>query len=473
MTFEEIFDNAIEHWRINKGIGTALIPSFIDNKGFILAILERIYSKSDDATTVIVVNDFNKRTELIEYFTHQEDEDNNAEFKRLIETKKIKIFTAKFVENSKYPIRCNLSIVCEIDRLFDKLISLLVESKFKLVVLSNLLSSPSDMGILYKYCPLLEDFKQNEIDAARTNLPVEDVWVSVDLPEDSEAAKLLKYYNEYIATSLAIFGSFDIMQQARVGNRTLNISASEICSQIAYENGWNEHLDMNIEINVNLDELYNPGNIKDRASKTYEIIRERAKLLSDYEGKLDKILNIVKENEHEKILVISKRGEFAAKITEFINTLSEDNICGNYHDNVEPIPAVDLDGNPIFYKSGENAGKRKYMAAKAQKTRNEYLFNKDKLRVLSANNAIDKSLTINVDIIIITSPLCEDIYNFIYRLSNLRFTKNKIKLYSIFVKNSLEEKQLENKPIKEQHMIVNKCKNNVVFENNSDFIVVD
>ena len=46
---------------------------------------------------------------------------------------------------------------------------------------------------------------------------------------------------------------------------------------------------MTIPINVQIDELYNPSSIRDRALQTYEIIRKRNKLLTDYDGKLDKI----------------------------------------------------------------------------------------------------------------------------------------------------------------------------------------
>lgn len=230
---------------------------------------------------------------------------------------------------------------------------------------------------------------------------------------------------------------------------------------------------MSVELNIQLDELYNPGSLRDRAGQTYEIIRNRSQLLSDYEGKLDEILKIVQENSNDKILIISKRGEFASKITEYLNTLSEDIICGNYHDKAEPVPAIDLDGNPVFYKSGNKKGERKLMCYQAQKTRNEYLFNTGKIRVLSTNAAPDKELTINVDTIVITSPQCEDIKSYMYRLSNVSYPANKLKLYSIYIKNSLEQTKLLNKPLLNVHKIVNKCENNVINENNSDFILVD
>ena len=132
----------------------------------------------------------------------------------------------------------------------------------------------------------------NEIEQVRLSTPVEEYQIGINIDEDREEYKLLKYYNEYITTTISIFGSFNIIQQANLGNSQLNISATQICYQIAQENGWNEHLDMSIEFNVEIDKLYNPNNLRERASKTYEIIRNRSQLLSDFELKLDSIFEI-------------------------------------------------------------------------------------------------------------------------------------------------------------------------------------
>ena len=45
-TIENLFVNAIEHWRLNKGIGTAIIPTTVDDRYLILGILQNIYNKS-------------------------------------------------------------------------------------------------------------------------------------------------------------------------------------------------------------------------------------------------------------------------------------------------------------------------------------------------------------------------------------------------------------------------------------------
>ena len=470
---EDLFNEAILHWRDAKGVGTALIPKSLNDKLLVLGVLQRVLARSPTKSVAIITNTYNERLDLIDFITTQEDEENNKEFKHFIALKVLKIVTSNLVDSIGGMITPpNLVILYHIDDFNEAFERVLTRIKFNLVILNSLVNVKG-VNLLYDKAPILQDFKQNEIDEVRINTPVKDMWIDITIPEDTEAYTLLNYYNDYITTSLNIFGSFENIKKARLGNTDYNISSTQICNQIAQENGWNDHLDMSIELNVQIDSLYNPSNIKERASQTYEIIRNRANLLSDYEGKLDAILNIVKDNPNKKILIINKRGEFASKVTEYINSMSDTIICGNYHDKVEPIPAVDENGNPIFYKSGKNKGERKLMMAQAQKTLNQTLFNNGDLQILSTSSAPDKDLSINVDIIIITSPLCDDIRSYLYRLSHLFFNANTAILYTLYIKGSLEQARLESKIVDENHTIVNKCEENVVFDDNSNFILVD
>lgn len=470
---EDLFNEAILHWRDAKGVGTALIPKSLNDKLLVLGVLQRVLARSPTKSVAIITNTYNERLDLIDFITTQEDEENNKEFKHFIALKVLKIVTSNLVDSIGGMIAPpNLVILYHIDDFNEAFERVFTRVKFNLVILNSLVNVKG-VNLLYDKAPILQDFKQNEIDEVRINTPVKDMWIDITIPDDTEAYKLLNYYNDYITTSLNIFGSFENIKKARLGNTDYNISSTQICNQIAQENGWNDHLDMSVELNVQIDSLYNPSNIKERASQTYEIIRNRANLLSDYEGKLDAILNIVKDNPNKKILIINKRGEFASKVTEYINSMSDTIICGNYHDKVEPIPAVDENGNPIFYKSGKNKGERKLMMAQAQKTLNQTLFNNGDLQILSTSSAPDKDLSINVDIIIITSPICDDIRSYLYRLSHLFFNANTAILYTLYIKGSLEQARLESKIIDENHTIVNKCEENVVFDDNSNFILVD
>lgn len=467
---DEMYINAIEHWRLNRGIGTALIPAPLNDKFMVLGVLQRIYARSPTCKTIIITQNFNERSEISEFITQQENcDENNEEFKKLLKDGNIKILTLNFIRDRKLNLSPLLCIIYHPDTICSDLLNLLNRTKFKLVVLNRLMDNPEDMTTLHRLASILDDFKQNEIDELRLSTPVEEYQIGVDIPKDSDEFKLLEQYNEYISTSISIFGSFDVINQANIGNTQLNISSSQICYSISQENGWNEHLDMNIEFNREIDRLYNPNNLKERASKTYEIIRNRSQLLTDYQGKLDAILKIVQENPNKKILIINKRADFASVVTDYINNMSENNICMSYHDKLQNIPAVNVDGTPILFKSGNKKGTPKMLGAQAQRTLAVNNFNSDSINVLSTNNSPDKDLCIDVDIVIITSPFCGDISSYIYRLSKIVYRMNKITLYSIYCKNTVEQKQLEKKQLGKRHNV----KNSIDDENNYDFIVDD
>lgn len=477
---EKLLENSSLKWRDNKGIGTFIIPPPLDSRPFILDILIKRYNKDPTAKTMIVVDDWASRTNLINYLTQQDCKENNDEFDKLIKEKQLIVMTRNGVVSDKFCgfnsqgfIAYSLIILYNLVYYPWKLHLIYGRTKYRLTVLDKLLEVPQERTALYKVCPVINNLSQAEFDKLRTSTPVEEELIDVELVPDSEAAKLLDYYNEYIATSLNIFGNFDIMQEARIGNDKFNISANQICYQIAEENGWTPNLDMSSEINVQIDGMYNPNNLKQRATQTYEMIRSRSELLSNYEGKLDVIDKLVHKHRNEKILIISKRGSFARDVTSHLNMMFGEVICGDYHDHVDLIPEVDDRGRPVCYKSGAKAGKQRFLGAQAQKTRNAKKFATNGLNVLSTNNAPDKDLSADVSVVIITSPQCETIESYLYRLANVCYPNNKIILYTIYIKNSLEEKKLLNRQVAKTHTIVNNCENRVVVQNNYDCVIVD
>lgn len=475
MNADELFEEATLNWRDNRGVGTAFVPAPLNDKVLVYKVLSKMYARSPTMTTVIVVNEFGERNQIIEFLTHQDDKENDAEFKKLINDKLIRIFTAEFLIKGNWNSAATLCIWYKPQEYTKNLGVVLYADRcrFRLVVLSKLFTKADEMHQLYKLAPLLDCFKQSELDALRVSTPVEDMWIDVTIPEDSEPWKLYQHYSKYLETTLNIFGSFDKINEARIGNAALNISSTEICNQIASDNGWNDHLDMNYEYNRAIDDMYNPNALKERASKMYDYIRSRGNLVADYERKLEKILELVRTHSGEKILIINKRGEFANKVTEYLNNNSESDICGNCHNKVDDIEAVDRYGNPIFIKSGKEKGKRKIMGWKAQMTLNQDKYNDNQIQCLSLANSPDKSLCVYVDVVIITSPLCEDIEAYLYRLSNVRFNPEKIKLFSIFCKNTIEQQRLINKDRKYSHEVVNKNEFTNTFEKNIDFVIVD
>lgn len=473
MTIDEIFLKAVDSWKNNRGVGTMLCPAPLNNKVPLLLILQRIYSRSPTCSTIIIVENFNDRLDIIDFLTKQDDEENNAEFKRLLDEKYIRIFTHDFIRSGRWNSPSFLGVLYNPEN-FDLTYRLWLDGcKFKLVITNKILESQEDRFYLNQVCPILNEFKQNEIDELRTSRPVEEYLIGVDIPTDLDIYKLLEYYNKEITTTLNIFENFDNIKYARIGNAQTNESAMQYCTRLAEENGWSPNLDMSLEYNQMLDATYNPNLLNDRASKCYEMMRLRSQILTDFDGKLDKVYDICKEHENEKILIINYRGEFAAKVTEYLNNMFGNVVCGDFHNKVENIILKKPNGEPILVKSGINKGKPKEIGWKAQMTLNQSKFNNGEINILSTNNSPDKSLNIDVDIVIITSPICEDIKSYLYRLTKVNYKGDTIKLYTIYCKSTLEHKRLLEREPSINHKIVNKDENIDISENNFDFVIAD
>ena len=167
MDISDLFLNAVESWRKNKGVGSMLCPLPLDNRVPILLILQRIYSHSPTCSTVIIVESFKDRLNLMEFLTTQEDEDNNKEFKRLFDEKNIRIITREFLRSGRWNSYAFLGIIFNPES-FDLGLRLWLDRcKYKLVVLNKLLDIQEDRIYLSKICPILNEFKQNEIDELR------------------------------------------------------------------------------------------------------------------------------------------------------------------------------------------------------------------------------------------------------------------------------------------------------------------
>lgn len=467
----ELFIKAIEEWRIKKGIGTAIIPFGVNDKVLILGILQRVYNNKNFGRTFIITSDFNERSQLVDFLTHQDEEENNKEFKDLISKKTIKIVSKNLVEDNLFTLNgiFSLVILYHVEDITNIICEALNKGKFKLVIVNKLIVD-EDRSKLYKICPLLETFKEDEVRSIRLSTPVEEMLVDVQL--NSKDKETLKQHNDYITTSVNIFGDLKMLDKARIGDKDNNVSAEEVCRRVAISNGWSENLDMSIEYNRQIDFLFNPISLSDRAKLTYDIIRARTELLASNESKLQAIYEIVKEHSNKKILIINKKANFATQVRDYLNKGFDKQVCECFHDQLDSIELKDINGNFVTYKSGAKAGMIKMAGAQLQCTMNMSSFNNNRINVLSVGNAPDKKLAIDVDIVIITSPLCNDIESYIYRLDKVNFN-SPIKLFTLYISNTLEQRHLQERRLPVSHILLNNIKNIAAYDKINDVIVVD
>lgn len=470
MTEEELHEKSVYQWRMNKGIGAFIIPAPLDVLRPLLMILPAMYNKSPTLVTNIIVADFVDKDKVTDYLLHKSESVHSNVYSKLITEGFIKILTvgeATDIFSHLYP---NLVVIYNPKECLYCYVGLLDKAKFKLVLSSNLFTGKLEQ--LNNLVPRVGSYNQASIDEIRSSRPVKEVLVPLVIDEDSNLKKKLDYYNKEISTAIAIFGDFETIKMARLGNSSTNSSSMAVCYNIARQNGWNENLDMTIQFNVEIDELYSPNALKERASGIYEIIRNRSLALASSDEKLSYILKIIEDNIDKNILIINKHGDFANEVTKYINDNTHYDICYNYHDKVESVPAIDDNGNEVLIKSGINKGKPKMLGVKSQKNLAQKLMNKGAIHVLSTNAAPDKDLAVNIDVVVITSPLCDTIETYLYRLSKVEFAKE-VQLYTLYYKGSLEEKKLDERIIPPTHTILNKTEIEVKSDNNYDYCIVD
>ena len=88
-------------------------------------------------------------------------------------------------------------------------------------------------------------------------------------------------------------------------------------------------------------------------------------------------------------------------------------------------------------------------------------FNEGKLNVLSIKNSSDNSLNLSCDIVIITSPICDNIIDIKKRFNKVQFIGVKTIIYKIYCLGTIEEELLQKQ--KKSALIT-------IVDNNEDFI---
>lgn len=434
-TIESMYNTLADKWGVdNKGHGTIHCLRPMQYTNMILVILKRMLAKKENLKVFICVDSYNTRKDIIETLNAND-----------INQDHITILSEDYV-NAKYTYSYDLAIFVGLEKYSLYVNAVGVKSNFHLFLITKNIINAEQLAEIYKHYPAVNvKLNSNEINAVNLSSPVEECRIGC-LFEHADKIEYDKY-TEFITQCFNIFGDFDSIQKARIGDTKLGISAADFRNQLALNNGWSAELDMTSGFNRQIDECYNPNILLDKATLCYEIIRKRSNLVTDNDAKLSTILDIIKEHPDKQIMIVSKRGEFAAKITEYL----EENgiIAGDYHDKIEPRVLVDNNGVPVLHKSGANKGKPRIIKSKAISSANEQLFQQGRLRVLSIKNSSSDELKINVDMWILTSPLCDEVNALKYRFNGVVFNGSPHLIYKVYMQGTIEEtKLLQCKPNK-------------------------
>lgn len=442
----------------NKGVGSVYCYNTDILPNLVFAIVDSFRNKHPDKPIFIAVDTYETRMSISKVL--REKFDSN--------TDNIKILSCNYI-NTKYNYKYDLIITVGINSEYNILSHFRTNGKFVLAILTKNIMDSNFINAIRKILPEIKTtVTADAVKTDRIYTPVEERRVGVDLSDKDK--EQYREYTNYITTCINVFGNLDNIEKCKFGDTKLNISAADYRHMIAKENGWSEELNTNLDFLKQLDEVYNPNVLLERACNFYNIAKLRKDLITDNGAKLFALQKICEDNAGKKILIISKRGEFAANITKYLN--NDTIVCGDYHDNIEHAIATDDYGNIILVKSGDTKGAPKIIGAQAQSTANERRFNLNMISCLSIKNSSNTKLAVACDVVIITSPFCEGIIDIKKRFNNVVFNGSPTKLYRIYCRDTIENDTINKEKPNHIITVLDEEKDNIVYDKNSDAIVL-
>lgn len=415
-------------------------------------VIKRSINKNSNVKIIIIVDKYETRSKLINVLSNNQ-----------ISSQNYTCISEQFInENINYSY--NIAIYIGLLSM-DKAIHVINKTRFNLFIITNNKLNAQNRFDLYNRLPIMNNANNNVDNCC---LPVEEHRIAVKFNDDKIKDKY-NDYSDFINSCITIFGSFEDIERARIGDKKTGQSAENVRQTIAAYNGWRTDLDTSIPFNAEIDKHFNPIVLEEKANTAYNIMRERRNIVTDNNAKLPIILDLVNNQlKNKKVIIVSKRGEFASIITEY---LLENNIpCGDFHDKAEPRAIIDENtGDYIRYKTGNRKGEIKLFCTQAISTINLQRFNEydtksgdysdenpnGLLRVLSIKNRSSDSLETSVDAIIFTSPFNDSINEFRYRFNAIKYNNNKCEVYKLYMDETIEEKELSKEKESETHKIIN------------------
>lgn len=447
----------------NKGRGYCYLYNSIDPIPAVADIVISLKNKNPNRTILIALEEYKYKSAYREYII------NNGYDEELY-YKSIQFLSSGYLRNNNKLRDVFISIGIH-DNL-NELASHIEMHKFALLIFTKVIMNNAFIGKINEMLPLIPIKLDNEkLLYKKIYSPVKEYRHFVMLNDEDK--ELYDKYDKYIKDSLAIFGNLEQIERCRTGNYETHSSALDECYKVAYNNGWSSDLDKSLEYNQQIDEMFNPVAIRERVNTIFNITNGRKKLLADNDVKLPEIKKIIDNNYGKKILIISLRGEFCNRIVKYLNTECEQkyNALG-YHNELEDSYLTDVNGNIITWKSGKQKGEPRVFKADYLCSNNLAAFQQGLTNILCIKGSSKNELEIDVDIVIFTTTLIDDIFKIKRRFDKVKFVEPTI-IHRIYCKDTSEEKRiLEEKPSNLIEVCNDDFEKNLFIDENSGDIIL-
>ena len=426
--YNKINENLQQGFLANRGKGLIFAYPPINIGNLLLGTIGKLILKRPNEKLLIIVSDYKYKEEILNSVR------NHLELKDAIFIEEhIQFLTESYAYTKLYLYTVNILIGIESK---DFIYKSYTESKFTLCIITNPSLKLNVVNSIRSFIPVLNlGIAENDLQMAKINTPINEYRHPVYLDEEQKAQ--YEKYSSFIKDSMTVFGDFTNVEFCRNGDKATGISAMQYCTQLAKQNGWSHELDMSVEFNVQIDRVYNPNAIHERAQLIYNISRERKNFVCNATNKIPEIIKIVKANPRKRVVIVSKSGEFANEVADELNKQGFN--CGLYHSDIPACYMPDDKGNYITYKQGVNKGKPKLFKSVALSTYYEELYKNNFSNILSIKSSSDNKLSIDIDIIIFTTTLVDDIFKFKARFRYCNFPKKTTEIHRIYCNDTIEE----------------------------------
>lgn len=446
--YSEIAEHALVNIKASRFLGVLKFAQPLNHWEIAWRVLRTIMKgKSYNYKVLIVINTVYKRRDIFSILS------KDKEIEHYLKNRNIIINTSDFIINSTFSQDYNVVLYLDdnaesnYNEVYDK-----VNSSYSL-------SFTNCEDVLSKRLPTILDVTKNDLKEIGFIEELKEVIIPVMFNDDNQ--ELIDGWNEYISDSCQIFGDIEnIFACCSTSNET---SAEELRRVIAIEGGYSSELDPNNQFDSRIIEMYHPQNLYVRASNTKDFIIKRRQLISDGEEKLERIVQIVKNNLDKKILIIAKRPSFADKIVDRINStipksstnykalprvLKNNNIPFNvampYHKNIDSGIFYDfIMDDYVRNKTGKSKGNPKILGAKNKSNFAAMYFTEGYLNVLCTTSNMWETTELDVDLIINTSSKNEHYSDIRLNVTHLAFRNEPI-IYNV-IYSPLENETLETK----------------------------
>ena len=457
------YDKILNKWKNQKCIGSCILLHPYKAEVLISEAIKKMIAKNNNIKIIIVVDCFDTRCNIIKAIV-----DNK------IPKDDISIISFDYIKNT-FHYRYDVAFIVGLTN-YDLANHVLDCVKYKLFIITSDKLTAYNKDRICKYLPCVNTANYDDLNKVRFRFPVEEHRIAVNFANIDDK-KQYDDYTTYIDNVINTFGSFEMIEYARIGNKATGQSAESVRATIAEYNGWKPDMNTTIPYLKSIDDVFNPNTLAETAATAYNIIRYRRELICNYKAKVNSIIKLLNnELKDKKVLIVSKSGEYANFIASELNA---NNIpCGCYHNDIENSAIYDDEiADYIRYKTGANKGEiktfgatslSKYWLQRFDLSLSDKLNLTKCINVLSIKNYSSDELKCSVDAVIFTSGLYASVDEFRYRFKDVKFNTDVHPYYKLYLRSTVEERNINDEKVNYKRTIIADNANKYVVETFDD-----